>query len=72
MKTRSEHSTSHLLTIIFSTSPARGLIRIQTSTVNMVLLLLKTDVSDDIRADIMTANMSPRAPDGISFITRYG
>jgi len=34
------------------------------SMANTVLLLLNIDVSDDIRADNITANIIPRAPVG--------
>ena len=62
----------YLLTIIISMSPAFLRIRIQISMVNIVLLLLNMEVSEDMSADIMTASMSPRAPVGMSRITRVG
>ena len=37
---------------------------VQMSMANTVLLLLNIDVSDDIRADNITANIIPRAPVG--------
>lgn len=39
------------------------LILLQMSTVKIVLQLLNIDVRDDMRADIITANMRPRAPE---------
>jgi len=61
-----------LLTIISSTSVASLRMRVQISIVKMVLLLLKIEVSDDMSADIMTANMSPRAPEGMRRMTSRG
>ena len=46
--------------------------RAHMSIVNSVLALLKTDVSDDIRADIITASMRPLAPSGSRFTTNLG
>ena len=40
--------------------------------VNIVLLLLKIDVNDDTKADIMTANMRPLSPTGMIFKTSLG
>ena len=50
---------THLPTIISSVSFAFLRINSQISIVKIVLLLLKTDVSDDIRAAIMTAIIRP-------------
>lgn len=47
-----------------SRSPARGRSRFQMSMVKSVLLLLKMEVSDDMRAAIITAIISPRRPGG--------
>ena len=45
---------------------------LQISMVKIVELLLKMDVSDDIKADIITASMRPRAPSGMSSMTSSG
>ena len=42
---------------------------VQTSMVKIVEELLNIEVSDDIRAAIITANMRPFRPDGISSST---
>jgi hypothetical protein len=59
-------------TIISSQSFAYGRTRFQMSIVNIVLLELNIDVSDDIRAAIITANIRPRAPLGINLMTSNG
>ena len=51
-------------TIMSSISDALLLKWVQMSMANTVLLLLNIDVSDDIRADNITANIIPRAPVG--------
>lgn len=50
---------THLPTIISSTSEAFFRILLQMSMVKMVLLLLKIDVRDEIKADIITASIRP-------------
>ena len=50
-------------TINSSNVVARGRNIGHMSIVNIVLLLLKIDVSDDMSADNITAIMSPRSPD---------
>lgn len=45
-----------------SRSEARGLTRVQMSIVNRVLLLLKIEAKEDMRAASMTANIRPRRP----------
>lgn len=52
----------HLPTSSSSLSEARGRCFFQMSMVKSVELLLKMDVSEDIRAAIITAIMSPRRP----------
>lgn len=54
--------STYLPTIMSSNSLALRLICVQISMANMVLLLLNIDVSDDISADNITANIIPRAP----------
>lgn len=49
----------YLPTIISSISVALLLTLLQISMVNIVELLLKIDVSDDIKADIITASSRP-------------
>ena len=46
-----------------SSSDAFFLICVHRSIANIVLLLLKIDVSDDIKADNITASIIPRAPE---------
>jgi hypothetical protein len=38
----------------------------------IVLLLLKIEVSDEMRADIITANISPLSPVGMILSTSFG
>ena len=45
-----------------SSSDAFFLICVHRSIANIVLLLLKIDVRDDIKADNITASIKPRAP----------
>lgn len=45
-----------------SLSVACGLMRVQMSMVNRVLLLLKMEAKEDMRAANITANMRPRKP----------
>lgn len=45
-----------------SFSVACGLMRVQMSMVNRVLLLLKMEAKEDMRAANITANMRPRKP----------
>lgn len=54
----------HLPTIRSSRSPACGLTRVQMSMVNRVLLLLKMEAKEDMRAASITANIRPRNPAG--------
>lgn len=56
---------NYLPTISCSFSEALLRILHQMSIVKMVLQLLKTDVKDDISADIITAIITPLAPVGI-------
>jgi len=49
----------YLPTIISSTSDEFFLILLQMSIVKMVLLLLKIEVKEEIKADIITANIKP-------------
>ena len=62
----------YLPTIMSSISLAFFLNCLQISMVKIVELLLKMDVSDDIKADIITASMRPRAPSGMSSMTSSG
>uniref|UniRef100_A0A0B6ZRS2 Uncharacterized protein n=1 Tax=Arion vulgaris TaxID=1028688 RepID=A0A0B6ZRS2_9EUPU len=64
--------THNLPTIISSTSVAFFLILLHISIVNIVLLLLKIEVREEIRADIITDNIRPRSPAGISSNTKVG
>ena len=59
-------------TIITSQSLALGRARFQISIVNNVELELKTEVKDDISAEIITASIRPRAPPGNLSITSVG
>ncbi len=52
----------YLPTIMSSRSVAFGLMRVQMSMVNKVLLLLKMEAKDDMRAANITANIRPRKP----------
>lgn len=52
----------HRPTIMSSLSVACGLMRVQMSMVNSVLLLLKMEAKEDMRAASITANISPRSP----------
>lgn len=52
----------HLPTIMSSLSVACGLMRVQMSMVNRVLLLLKMEAKEDMRAASITANIRPRNP----------
>lgn len=63
---------TYLPTIINSTSDDLVRILLQISIVKIVLALLKIDVKDDMRADIMTAIIKPLRPLGISFNTSLG
>lgn len=45
-----------------SRSVARGLMRVQMSMVNRVLLLLKMEAKEDMRAASITASIRPRKP----------
>jgi len=65
-------TTNALPTIINSQSLHFGRILLQISIVKITLLELKIDVNDDISAAIMTANINPRAPGGIKFMTIFG
>lgn len=53
---------NYLPTIIISNSEACFLILVQISMANIVLLLLKMEVREDMRAAIITASIIPRAP----------
>ena len=55
-----------------SASEAFLLILLQMSMVKMVELLLKMEVREEMRADIITASIRPRRPSGISRRTRVG
>ena len=72
MDTTTKTTTNILPTIINSQSFDFGLILFQMSIVNIALLELKIEVKEDIKAAIITANMSPLAPGGISSITSLG
>lgn len=52
----------HLPTIMSSLSVACGLMRVQMSMVNRVLLLLKMEAKEDMRAASITASIRPRNP----------
>lgn len=52
----------YLPTIMISNSEACFLILVQISMANIVLLLLKMEVREDMRAAIITASIIPRAP----------
>lgn len=52
----------HLPTSRSSLSVAWGLMRVQMSMVNRVLLLLKMEAKEDMRAASITANIRPRNP----------
>ena len=56
------YKQQYLPTIITSSSEAFFLKCVHRSMANIVLLLLNIEVSDDIRADNITANIIPRAP----------
>ena len=62
----------YLPTMSSSVSPALVRILLQISIVNIVELLLKMEVKDDMSAAIMTASMRPLAPVGIKFIISMG
>ena len=62
----------YLPTIISSMSEAFLRIRLQISMVKIVEDELKMEVREDMRAAIMTASMTPRAPVGISLSTSVG
>lgn len=53
---------TYLPTIMSSRSAACGRMRVQMSMVNRVLLLLKMEAKEDMRAANMTASISPRNP----------
>lgn len=53
---------TNLPTIMSSRSVDCGLIRVQMSMVNRVLLLLKMEAKEDMRAANITASMRPRKP----------
>lgn len=59
---RSSELVTHLPTIMSSHSDAWDLKLFHRSMVKMVLELLKMDVSEDIRAAIITAIIRPRSP----------
>lgn len=65
-------TTNTLPTIMSSQSFDFGRIRRHISIVKMTLLELKIEVREDIRAAIITASISPRAPGGISSMTIFG
>ena len=52
----------YLPTIMSSLSVACGLIRVQMSMVKRVLLLLKMEAKEDMRAASITASIRPRKP----------
>ncbi len=52
----------YLPTIMSSRSVACGLMRVQMSMVNRVLLLLKMEAKEDMRAANITASIRPRKP----------
>lgn len=54
----------HLPTMMSSLSAAWGLMRVQMSMVNRVLLLLKMEAREDMRAASITASIRPRKPAG--------
>jgi hypothetical protein len=64
--------TKTLPTIMSSQSFELGRILRQISMVKIALLELNIDVSEAMRAAIITANMIPRAPGGIRSITIVG
>ncbi len=72
MEMTTKMTTNNLPTTMSSQSLALGLALFQMSIVNIVLLELKMDVSDDMRAAIITANIRPRAPFGMSLMTSSG
>lgn len=53
---------TNLPTIMSSRSVDCGLIRVQMSMVNRVLLLLKMEAKEDMRAANITASIRPRKP----------
>lgn len=55
-------STLYLPTTMSSCSVACGLMRVQMSIVNKVLLLLKMEAREDMRAANITASIRPRKP----------
>lgn len=55
-------SMLYLPTTMSSRSVACGLIRVQMSMVNKVLLLLKMEAKEDMRAASITASIRPRKP----------
>lgn len=57
-----KHATLYLPTTMSSRSVACGLIRVQMSMVNKVLLLLKMEAKEDMRAASITASIRPRKP----------
>ena len=65
-------TTNNRPTTISSQSFDCGLIRFQISIVNIALLELNIDVSEDISAAIITASIRPLAPAGIRSITSLG
>lgn len=67
-----KYTVRYLPTIINSTSLAFFLILHQISMVKMVLLLLKMDVKEEIKADIITDNINPLSPAGINSNTSLG
>ena len=56
------YAGTNLPTIMISNSEACFLILVQMSIANMVLLLLKMEVREDMSAAIITASIIPRAP----------
>ncbi len=63
---------TNLPTIMSSTSEAFFLILLQMSMVKSVLLELKMEVREEMRADIMTASIRPRRPSGMRRSTSVG
>lgn len=57
-----KHAALYLPTTMSSRSVACGLIRVQMSMVNKVLLLLKMEAKEDMRAASITASIRPRKP----------
>lgn len=55
-------SSDYLPTTMSSRSVAWGLMRVQMSMVNRVLLLLKMEAKEDMRAASITASIRPRKP----------